>query len=333
MVVLRCFIYLAEEEAARRARIEERLAQSLGTKKTESAKATKSAVPLHEGQQKPSTTDVINEKRSSRTNEKQKPLDQRASKKLQPSSSKRTETDTIRPSQVADNKNGATKSKTSVGKVHKSQKNAKKDAPLSFKDLLAAAERNRNGGAQSHSAVEHDSAKKKASDRESSHDKKKRVEDKLTGTGRDKSTKREQTTVSRDAKRPSKLVANGNGVKAKPSSSAEGSRIKQDLKKSSGLLNGSKERLTGKKSSTVGGAASNSKRRNPSIERRPVKERQLSHKMERALLKRKRSPYMDEMDDFIDDEDVDDGPDVSKYIKEIFGYDKSRFASLYFLSD
>ena len=37
---------------------------------------------------------------------------------------------------------------------------------------------------------------------------------------------------------------------------------------------------------------------------------------------------MDEMDDFIDDEDVDDPADVSKYIKEIFGYDRSRFVSL-----
>lgn len=34
---------------------------------------------------------------------------------------------------------------------------------------------------------------------------------------------------------------------------------------------------------------------------------------------------MDEMDDFIDDEDVEDPADVSKYIKEIFGYDRSRF--------
>lgn len=38
------------------------------------------------------------------------------------------------------------------------------------------------------------------------------------------------------------------------------------------------------------------------------------------------SEYDSEMDDFIDDDDV--GDDYSKYISEIFGYDKSRYRDL-----
>ncbi|KAJ7370974.1 Protein SPT2 [Desmophyllum pertusum] len=87
-------------------------------------------------------------------------------------------------------------------------------------------------------------------------------------------------------------------------------------------------------SSSAGAAAShgklsNSKYNNPSSDRRPVKEGHLGLKRDRVDLKRKRNPYLDEMDDFIDDGDDDDedddAPDVSKYIREIFGYDKSRF--------
>lgn len=82
---------------------------------------------------------MINGKQSTRIlNEKQKNSDQRASKKLQVSSSKNTDRDRTRPSWEADGKNGVTKSKSS---------SAKKGAPLSFKDLLAAAERNKNGSA------------------------------------------------------------------------------------------------------------------------------------------------------------------------------------------
>ena len=103
---------------------------------------------------------------------------------------------------------------------------------------------------------------------------------------------------------------------------------KQDSKQSIGLLSRSKEHLVSKKNSTIAPIPSNSKHISPSVERQLVKERQLYRQKERMLLKRKRNPYMDEMDDFIDDEDVDDPADVSKYIKEIFGYDRSRFVSL-----
>ena len=75
---------------------------------------------------------------------------------------------------------------------------------------------------------------------------------------------------------------------------------------------------------------SNPKFNNPGIERRPVKAAHLGQTRDRANLKRKRNPYEDEMDDFIDDGEGDDVPDVSKYIREIFGYDKTRFVSLFF---
>lgn len=70
---------------------------------------------------------------------------------------------------------------------------------------------------------------------------------------------------------------------------------------------------------------SNPKCNNPAIERRPVKAAHLGQTRDRANLKRKRNPYEDEMDDFIDDGEGEDGPDVSKYIREIFGYDRTRF--------
>lgn len=312
----------AEEEAARRARIEERLAQSLGGKKKESTKVTKSEMSRQEGQYKPSKTDVINGKQSSRIlNEQQKTSEQRASKMVQPSSSKNTDRDRTRPCRKADGKNSITKSKSST----------KKGAPLSFKDLLAAAEHNKNGGgggAQLKSAVQNMScAKSKESDRESSHIKKASCEGKSTNAGQDKRTKHQNTVLNSNSKRPSKLAANDSRVKTKPSSSTASLRMKQkqDLKQASGLLSGSKEHLGCKKISALAPIASNSKHISPSVERQLVKERQLHRQRERMLLKRKRNPYMDEMDDFIDDEDVEDSADVSKYIKEIFGYDRSRF--------
>ena len=266
---------------------------------------------------------MINGKQSTRIlNEKQKNSDQRASKKLQASSSKNTDRDRTRLSQEADGKNGVTRSKSS---------SAKKGAPLSFKDLLAAAERNKNGSALLKSSVQNvSSAKKKESDKESNHVKKESLEDKFTNPAQDKRTKHPKTVPTRDSKTSSKLATNDSRVKAKPSSSTQSLRMKekQDSKQSLGLLSRSKEHLVSKKNSTIAPIPSNSKHISPSVERQLVKERQLYRQKERMLLKRKRNPYMDEMDDFIDDEDVDDPADVSKYIKEIFGYDRSRFVSL-----
>ena len=125
---MRTCIHVAEEEAARRARIQERLAQSLGTKNAESAKGVKSVPTSHEGQCKPPAT-TVNEQRSSRVNEKLKLSEQKASKALHHQSSSRTsETDRKqkRYAQESEGKNRDTKSKKPVEKVRKNLVNGKK---------------------------------------------------------------------------------------------------------------------------------------------------------------------------------------------------------------
>lgn len=330
------FTYIAEEKAAKQARIQERLAQSLGSKKSVSAntKATKSGPTSNEERHKPPKTTMTTEQQSSRINEKQKPSDQISSKTPHQSSSKKLEADRKlgRPSMEPDSKNRDMKSKKTVETVCKGQPNAKKGAPLNFKELLAAAERNKNGGAILQSGLDGgNSLKNSGSNGESSNVKKKSLEDK--SVKQEKSAKHEKTTVTTDSKRLTKSVPNGKSLP-----SVKDSSIKKDFKSSSGLVNGSREKkLASKTSSSIGATSGNekishSKYSNSTVERRSVKELRLGQKRDRAELKRKRNPYVDEMDDFIDDGDDDDDdevPDVSKYIREIFGYDKTRLVSRY----
>lgn len=311
------------------------MAQSLGTKNTESVKGTKSVTTSHDGQCKPPMI-TKNEQRSSRVNEKQKLSEQKASRTPHgQSSSKTSKTNRklIRPSLEPDSKNREMKSKKPVEKVHKNQVNGKKGAPLNFKELLAAAERNKLGGTKLQSAVEQgNSSENSGSNGESSNIKKSSLEEKFVK--QDKNVKHNKTIVSTDSKRSSKSVPNGKSLP-----SVKDSSIKKDLKRSPGLVNGSREKpLAMEKTTTMGAISgdrklSNPSYNNPAIERRPVKAAHLNQRRDRANLKRKRNPYMDEMDDFIDDGDEDgdgdDVPDVSKYIREIFGYDKSRFVTLF----
>jgi len=321
-------ICVAEEEAAKRARIQERLAQSLGSKNAESAKGAKSLPASHEGQCKPPAS-TMNEQRSSRVNEKQKLSEHKASKTPHRQSSSRTsEVDRklIRPSMESDSKKGDTKSKKPVKKAHKNQINGKKGAPLNFKELLAAAERNKLGGTKFQSTEQGNSSKHSGRNGESSNIKS--LEEKIVK--QDKSVKHSKTTVSADSKRLSKSVPNGKSLP-----SGKDSSMKRDVKRSQGLVNGSRERPLEMKTKTSMGAITsdrklgNPKYNNAAIERRPVKAAHLGQSRDRASLKRKRNPYEDEMDDFIDDGEGEDEPDVSKYIREIFGYDKSRFVSLF----
>ena len=323
-------IHVAEEEAARRARIQERLAQSLGTKNAESAKGARSVPTSHEGQCKPPVT-TVNEQRSSRINEKQKFSEQKASKAQHHQSlSKTSEADRKqkRPAQEPEGKNRDTRSKKPTEKVHKNLVDGKKGAPLNFKELLAAAERNKLGGTKLQSVVEqHSSSKNSGSNGESSNIKKRSLEEKIVR--QDKTVRRNETTVSTDSKRSSKLIPNGKSLPSMKDSS-----VKKDLKRSSGLVNGSREKPLEMKTSTSPISSdrqlSNPKYNNPAIERRPVKAAHLGQTRDRVNLKRKRNPYEDEMDDFIDDGEGEDVPDVSKYIREIFGYDRTRFVSLFF---
>ena len=323
-------IHVAEEEAARRARIQERLAQSLGTKNAETAKGAKSVPTSHEGQCKPPAT-TVNEQRSSKVNEKEKRSEQKASKALHHQSSSRTsEADRKqkRPSQEPEGKNRDMKSKMPAEKVRKNLVNGKKGAPLNFKELLAAAERNKHGGTKLQSVVEqHNSSKNSGSNGESSNIKKRSLEEKIVR--QDKTVRRNETTVSTDSKRSSKLVPNGKSLP-----SVKDSSVKKDLKRSSGLVNGSREKPLEMKTSkgpiSSDRKLSNPKYNNPAIERRPMKAAHLGQTRDRVNLKRKRNPYEDEMGDFIDDGEGEDVPDVSKYIREIFGYDRTRFVSLFF---
>ena len=325
--------HIAEEEAARRARIQDRLAQSLGPKNAESVKRTKSVPTSLEGQCKAPT---MNEQRSSKKNEKQKHSEQKASKAPHRQSSSRTsETDRkgIRSPLEPDSRNRDTKSKKPVDKVRKNQVNGKKGTPLNFKELLAAAERNKLGGTKLGSAVEEgNSSKKSGSNGESSNIKKRSLQEKQAIVKQDKTVKNNKTTVSTDSKRLSKSVPNG---KLLPST--KDSSIKKDLKRSPGLANGSRQNPLGMKPKASIGAISSDRKlgnpvyNNPAIERRPVKAAYLGQRdrtRDRAM-KRKRDPYEDEMDDFIDDGEGEDAPDVSKYIREIFGYDKTRFVCLF----
>ena len=275
---------------------------------------------------------MTNEERSSRIREKQKSVEQRPSKTPLQSSSKKLEMDRklARPSVEPDSKIRETKSgKKSVEKDHKRQLNGKKGAPLNFKELLAVAERNKHGGgAVLQPGLDRGSSlKNNGNNEESGNVKKKTSEDKFTK--QNKSAKHKETTVA-DSKRSAKPEPNGKSLP-----SVKDSSIKKDLKRSSGFVNGSSERKLPSKTASSNGATTSDRKTSRSkssysIMERTVKEPHLGQKRDRATLKRKRNPYLpDDLDDFIDDgsgdDDDDDAPDVSKYIREIFGYDRRRF--------
>jgi len=331
----------AEEDAARRARIEERLAKSLGTKKKDSGKGATSS------QQQKNTFNscMTSREHSDKKNEKQKAFEHVDTKTPHQPSSKKPDTDRTRCSLERGSKNTALSSKKSDQKSHGS---GKKSGPLDFKALLAMAEKNKNGGAKILPSSEHVSSVKqeerKEGERHINVKKSSLEQDKVVDTGHGKTLKDGKTCGQMQSKESSKKQDKGNAGKK---SSVGDSHAKQDLKRSSGLVNGNKEKeLSSKASSSVNGSRekglvskasssipasashgkllSNSKGTHPRIDRRPPKEGQFGKRRDRDALKRKRNPYVDDLDDFIDDGDGDD-VDVSKYIKEIFGYDKSRY--------
>lgn len=319
-------IYTAEEEAARRARIEERLAQSLGTKTKESAKGT----TCNQKQTKPSNSSGTTGEQPERKNEKQKTSEHRDTKTPHRPSSKKPDTDKTRQSLEPVNKSSDLDSKKPV---HRGQANVKKGtAPMDFKALLAVAERNKNGGAKLPPVLEQKSSVKQERSKEGErHHVKKGTElkqGKFVST-EDRAVKEGNTNGQKESKKTSKLQVKG--VAGKMLSSMADSSIKQDLKRPSGLVIGSTEKgLVSKASSSLAVSANHGKLNKSkgtthlSNDKRPVKEGHAGKRRDREALKRKRNPYMDDMDDFIDDGDGDD-IDVSKYIKEIFGYDRSRF--------
>ena len=326
-------LYTAEEEAARRARIEERLAQSLGTKKKDSGKGTACSQTTNERQKKPSDSSTSLAEQLDRRHVKKN--EHTAIKTPHQPSSKKPVVDRMRQSLDPVNKNSELNSKKSVEKVKKGKGNVKKGPPMDFKALLAIAERNKNGNVKLQSLEEHGSSVKQQESKEGKgrvkQSSKSSEQGKMLNPAHAKALKEEKTNGQMQSKERSKLKEKGIPDKTLPSMGDR--KLKHDSKQS-GLANGSRVKGLGSKiSSSITHSAShtgkliNSKTFHPSNERQPIKERHLSRKKHLDTLKRKRSPFDDEMNDFIDDGDGDD-VDVSKYIKEIFGYDRTRFVSL-----
>lgn len=279
-------------------------------------------------QKKSSDSDVTARKHPDNKNEKQKVSERKDSKTTCQTSSKKP--DRTRHSLEPVTKNCDSNSKKSSSK---GQGSMKRGAPMDFKALLAVAEKNKNGGAKLPPVFEHErSVKQGGSKVEGGGAKNGSLEQsKVVNRGQGKTVKDRKTTGQMHEKRSSKLQAKE--VADKALSSVGNSKSRQDLKRSKGLVSASREKgLALKASSSVNqGKLSSSKVVHPNNDRWPVKEGQHGKRRERDTLKRKRNPYMedlDDMDDFIDDGDGDE-VDVSKYIREIFNYDKSRFVLLY----
>ena len=341
-------VHIAEEEAARRARIEERLTQSLGIKKKESANRTSRDKTASNEQKGTSHKIKSGEKQADKINMKQN--DHRSTKQPQKITSKKFERDKTRQSLEPVSKSSEVGS--SSRKVHKGPVKDKKGPPMDFKALLAVAERNKNGGAKLSTAMAQGIIKKheeKSDEEEHVRKKEERVKKKGEHTKKsDRSSEQRKVLKTKQAsssKPVSKSKTNGQmhsegslqfkgeGIPGKSQPSRHVQDSKQDLKHSE-LVN--VRRKTGIERQTVpsmGASTSHrklvsSKTIRPNNDRMLMRERHFQQRRDRDNLKRKRNPFEDEMDDFIDDGDGEE-VDVSKYIKEIFGYDKTRFVMTY----
>lgn len=299
------------------------MAQSLGKEYAKDATCS-------QRQKKSSDSNVTARKHPDNKDEKQKVSEHKDSKTTCQTSSKKP--DRTRHSSEPVTKNPGSNSKKSFSK---GQGSMKRGAPMDFKALLAVAEKNKNGSAKLPPVFEHgQSVKQEGNKVEGGGATKGSLEQsKVVNRGQGKIVKDRKTTGQMHEKGSLKLQAKK--VADKALSSVGDSKSRQDLKRSTGLMSGTASREKGlalKASSSANQRKlSSSKVVPPNNDRWPVKKRQLGKRRERDTLKRKRNPYMedlDDMDDFIDDGDGDE-VDVSKYIKEIFGYDRSRFVSLY----
>lgn len=319
----------AEEEAARRARIEERLVHSLGTKNKGSVKDAS----CRQKQKQPSDLSRTTEKHPDRNNEKQKVSKHRDVKTTHQPTSKKPDTDQARHSVEHGSKNGDYASQKSS---HKGQRNITKGGtvPVNFKALLAMAERNKNGGFKLPPVSGHETSMKQDGNKlgEGKLKKSHLEQNKVVNRGQDKTVMNAKTSRQTHPK-PVSSKLQVKEVTSKASSSFGNCNANQDLKRPEKLANGTRDKeLASKASSALATSAKQGKLWNsnatcPSNYRHSVNEAHLRHRGNRDSLKRKRKPYrneVDDMDDFIDDGDGED-VDVSKYIKEIFGYDRSRF--------
>ena len=339
-------VHTAEEEAARRARIEERLTQSLGIKKKESANGTSRDKTASNEQKGTSHKIKSGEKQADKINMKQN--DHRSTKQPQKITSKKR--DKSRPSLEPVNKTSEVSS--SSRKVHKRPGKDKKGPPMDFKALLAMAERNKDGGAKLSTAVVQESSKKheEKSDVEEHVRKKeervKKKEEHMKKSDRSSGQRKVLETKQASSSKPmSKSKTNGQmhskgslqfkgeGIPGKTQPSRQVHDSKRDLKHSE-LVN--VRRQTGIERKTLPSMATSTSHRKsvssktiqPNNDRMLMREGHVPKRRDCDNLKRKRNPFEDEMDDFIDDGDGEE-VDVSKYIKEIFGYDRTRFVMTY----
>ncbi|XP_067043016.1 protein SPT2 homolog [Acropora muricata] len=311
----------AEEEAARRARIEERLALSVGAKTKESGKGpTGSQTGV-----KPSTSvsKSKNENHEDIKNIKQKEFKHGNTRATQPNTTQKP--DTSRKKNF-DSKNLDSQVKKSI---HKGKGKTKAAGPMDFKSLLAMAEKNKSGGGR---VLEQESRVKneqnKGQDREKPGQKDRRL---LNGP---RKTLVDRTSNGQvNLKGVTKLKERDTG---KALTSKDDSKSKQVCKRPGPSMNGIKDKGMERKVSSTRVPSGNLGKLNQGVIKHPGKDRRILSKgaigieRDRGMLKRKRRPYMDMDDidgddDFIDDGEVEQEVDISKCIKEIFGYDRSRF--------
>lgn len=307
----------AEEEAARRARIEERLAHSLGVKTKESGKRQ----TFDQSGKKVSIPDM------NRRTEKQKVSEHRDTKGAYGKSSQKSETSGMRPLPEVDIKNVDSSSKKLF---QKGKGKAKASGPLDFKALLAMAEENKNGGGR----VLEQERRVKAEQSNVGDGLEKKIgqdEKKFLTNGQRKSTVDRKSNGQVNLQGSSKSQMKDTASKAQ--SLMADSKTKQVCKRPGPSINGFKDKgVEGKMSSTQAQSESRGKlkhtmRTHPRQDMNSLRGRHIGIRRDRHLQKRKRNEHMDDAygdDDFIDDGEGEE-VDVSKYIKEIFGYDRSRF--------
>ena len=310
----------AEEEAAKRARIKERLAQSLGTNKklVDRKAATKGQSGQTAGeryksdqinQQIPCKTSATNRERTSTMGEKNSGSNSSSVKSLPRQRN-------VKKQEVNGLKKPLGFNSNKVKTVQKMKEGAKKSGPMNFKDLLAAAEKNKNGESTSNEReLKVKSGLAKVTKNVEHGNRTVRKQDTIQERNNLQRTQKE-SQVTNDRNRKSLKDGNTNGKDSQRSLQLKGG----------GKVRGMQPMTSAADISSKGvGRTSKPADSHPGNQRRPVssKERHFGRQRDQEMLKRKRDPYEEEMDDFIDD-GAEDNVDVSRYIKEIFGYDKSR---------
>lgn len=215
---------------------------------------------------------------------------------------------------------------------HKGKGKTKATGPMDFKSLLAMAEKNKSGGGR---VLQQDIRVKNEQNKGEEGEKPGQKDRKLLN-GQRKTLADRTSNGQVNLKGVTKLKVRDTG---KALASKDDSKSKQLCKRPGPLVNGIKGKQMDRKVSSTHTPSGNLGKLKQGVVTHPGKDRRILSKgaigieRDRGMLKRKRNPYMDMDDidgddDFIDDGEVEQEVDVSKCIKEIFGYDRSRFVEL-----